>query len=84
MNKRQFLDTFYGTDMYYDGALKHIVRFDTVWTLQSRDGFCIILHYWTKNRDVWEAVVGTIAQNKLTSLRSIYDLAETKAAMKGS
>ncbi|MBX9705231.1 MAG: hypothetical protein K5Q00_03165 [Gammaproteobacteria bacterium] len=83
-DRQAFIDKFLDPKDYIEAALSRITHIDPVVQLKSHDDkyFTIVLTYHTKNRhSVTEAVFCRVANGLLTSMQSIYDLEETKAAL---
>lgn len=83
-NREEFIKQFGDPAAYEATALSKITHFDPVIKLQDSTGkhFAIVLQYHTRNGNhVYETVLGTLSNGKLTELRSIYDLEETKSSL---
>jgi hypothetical protein len=80
--RAQFINTFKNTSIYRDTSLVNIIKFDPILKFKNSDGyFAIVLQYHTKNgTSVYETVLGQVIDGYLSTLRSIYDLEETKKA----
>ncbi len=82
-DRTAFIAKFQDPTEYQKTSLSNIVKFDPIIRLKSSEGnhFALVLQYHTKNgHSVWETVLGNVQEGKLSELRSIYDLAETKKA----
>ena len=83
-SKSEFISKFKDSIVYQETVLSNIISFNPVIKTKSADGthFAVILQYHTKNgTSVYETVLGTVSKGKITELRSIYDLNETKKAL---
>lgn len=83
-DKQQFISTFIDSKDYKNTSLAKIVKFEPILKTISQDkqDFVMIVTYHTKNGSiVSEAVVGTLKDDLLMTMQSIYDLAETKQAL---
>ena len=80
--RSEFIDKFKKSSGYKDLSLKKIKSFDSVIKFKNKNQFLIVLNYYSINgMSVWEAVLGKVEDGKLSELRSIYDLNETKRAL---
>ena len=81
--RSEFIAEFQQSSKYKDRSLSRIKSFKSVIKLKDKDSyFAIVLNYLSENgNSVWEAVLGKIENEKLSELRSIYDLNETKLAL---
>ena len=82
-NKKTFLDKFLDPTEYIEKSLSNITAFDPIIRCVSNGGdyFTLVLKYHTKNGCcVDEVVVCRVEGDLITSMNTIYDLAQTKQA----
>lgn len=82
-DKKAFLNKFLDPAEYIEKSLSNITAFDPIIRCVAKDNayFTLVLKYHTKNGcSVDEAVVCKVKNGLVTSMNTIYDLAQTKQA----
>lgn len=82
-DKKAFLDKFLDPAEYIEKSLSNITAFDPIVRCIAKDNayFTLVLKYHTKNGcSVDEAVVCKVENGLVASMKTIYDLAQTKQA----
>lgn len=82
-DKKAFLDKFLDPTEYIEKSLSNIIAFDPIIRCVAKDNthFTLVLKYHTQNDcSIDEAVVCKVEDGLVTSMNTIYDLAQTKQA----